>query len=129
MRCKNSYKPIGEYFSLSKADPWLNRYERAFNTNKIMAAVYLGIALISMSFNVHSIFILWRLLPHGIFELPAVIISIGIGIKIGLDIWKKDAKQRLKRNFKEAIRLFIFVILPLLLIAGIIEGVLVRFLG
>lgn len=62
VRCKNSYKPIGGYFSLSKADPWLNRYERAFKTNKIMAAVYLGIALISMSFNVHSIFILWRLL-------------------------------------------------------------------
>lgn len=27
----------------------------------------------------------WRLLPHGIFELPAVFISIALGIKLGLD--------------------------------------------
>lgn len=31
-----------------------------------------------------SIFVLWRLFPHGIFEIPAIMISIGIGIKIAL---------------------------------------------
>jgi len=70
-----------------------------------------------------GIFILWKLFPHGIFELPAVILSIGIGFKIGIDLFRKD--QKFKYNFKEGLRFFVFVIFPLLLIAGIIEGVLI----
>ena len=31
-----------------------------------------------------GILILWKLVPHGIFELPAILISIGLGIKLGL---------------------------------------------
>jgi len=72
---------------------------------------------------VGGIFVLWRLVPHGIFELPAVIFSIGIGMKIGLDLFRKD--KRFRHNFVEAIRFFVFVILPLLVIAGVIEGILV----
>ena len=34
--------------------------------------------------NTEGILVLWRLLPHGIFELPAILISIGLGIKLGL---------------------------------------------
>jgi stage II sporulation protein M len=76
-----------------------------------------------------GLLILLRILPHGIFELPAFFLSVGIGLKIGLEVLKKDAKQRLKRNFKEGFRFFIFVILPMLLIAGIIEGILVGIWG
>lgn len=70
-------------------------------------------------------FILWRIFPHGIFELPAIIISIGIGLKIGVEVLKRNGK--LKENFREAARFFVFVILPLLIIAGVIEGFLVFF--
>ena len=73
----------------------------------------------------NGLFVMWRLLPHGIFELPAVILSIGIGLKIGAGMLGKDVKKKLKYNFKEGLRFFVFVILPLLLIAGIIEGVLI----
>lgn len=75
-----------------------------------------------------GILTLWKLFPHGIFELPAIIISIGIGIKIGADLFKKDTKKTLKHNFKEGLRFFIFVIFPLILIAGIIESFLIYFL-
>lgn len=74
-----------------------------------------------------GIFIAWKLLPHGIFELPAVLFSIGIGMKIGKDLFRKDSKEKLKYNFKEGMRFFIFVVFPLLLVAGIIEGTLVWF--
>ena len=77
----------------------------------------------------NGLFVMWRLLPHGIFELPAVILSIGIGLKIGAGMLGKDVKKKLKYNFKEGLRFFVFVILPLLLIAGIIEGVLVGLVG
>lgn len=76
-----------------------------------------------------GISVLWRIIPHGIFELPAILFSIGIGIKIGTDILKKTNKKNIKENFKEALRFFIFVIIPLLLIAGIIEGILIKLFG
>ncbi len=71
--------------------------------------------------------VLWRLLPHGIFELPAIIFSIGIGLRIGIDVLRN--KGGLKRNFKEAMRFFVFIILPLLLVAGVVEGVLIFAVG
>lgn len=63
---------------------------------------------------------LWKLIPHGIFELPAIFLSIGIGFKLGVDIFSSN----LKEDFIESMRFFIFVIFPLLLIAAVIEGTL-----
>ena len=31
-----------------------------------------------------GIYILWRIFPHGIFELPALFISLGLGLKLGI---------------------------------------------
>lgn len=70
---------------------------------------------------------MWRLLPHGIFELPAIIFSIGIGFKLGVSVFSKLAgkKKGFGYVFREGLRFFVFVILPLLIVAGIIEGVLI----
>tara|TARA_Y100000034_G_C6897817_1_gene414369 strand:+ start:34 stop:627 length:594 start_codon:yes stop_codon:yes gene_type:complete len=76
-----------------------------------------------------SILILWRLLPHGIFEIPAIILSIGFGLKLGVELWKKDPWNVLKRNIVEAMRFFVFVIVPLLIIAAIVEGFLIFWSG
>jgi len=77
----------------------------------------------------NGIFVLWQLLPHGIFELPAVIFSIGIGLKIGADMYRGEVGKKLKHNFVEGLRFFVFVIFPLLLVASIIEGLLIGILG
>jgi len=144
--------------------------------------------------------ILWRLIPHGIFEIPAILMSMGVGFYLGsrflektfniksikkrisfiglfsliaipfgalyyylsLDILKSESvgvavissgnfltlilmavmnlaaigvfvyilfiffrNKELKRDLADALIFFILVIIPLLLIAGIIEGVLV----
>jgi len=69
--------------------------------------------------------VLWRLLPHGIFELPAVMISIGLGIKLGIVTVLKHNFEYIKKELKEDLRVFVFVVFPLLVIAGIIEGVLI----
>jgi len=113
--------------------------------------------------------VLWRLLPHGIFELPAVLISIAIGLKLGisfiynciieynknltklsifllillsilffpisiiivgiLTIINKNLRKRFFSNLDIALRVFIFIIIPLLVIAAIIEGGLIVLLG
>ncbi|HLC87073.1 MAG TPA: stage II sporulation protein M [Candidatus Nanoarchaeia archaeon] len=72
---------------------------------------------------------LWRLFPHGIFELPAVFISFGLGIKFGTFIFKKNKKDAFKEYLINCLRVFIFVIIPLLIIAAIIESSLIIFLG
>lgn len=76
-----------------------------------------------------GIFILWRLLPHGIFELPALFISLGLGLKLGTFIFKKNKLEILSIYILKSIKVFFFIILPLLIIAAIIEGSLIFFLN
>ena len=149
-----------------------------------------------------GLFVMWQLFPHGIFELPAVIFSIGIGMKIGMSLLHKLHQTYFRKNlsflsffilcififpisipillifffyflyshymihyirkkryiflilsiliqpimifnlafnnelktfwnedFVEGLRFFILVVLPLLLVAGIIEGILIWILG
>ena len=76
-----------------------------------------------------GLLVLWRLLPHGIFELPAVLISMGLGLRIGLDLFKDNAGKKLKRNFRQSMNTFFRIILPLLIVAAIIEGTLIFFLS
>lgn len=78
------------------------------------------------SVNHGGIFVLWKILPHGVFELPAIIMSAGIGIYLGTILFRKDRKFR--KDFVDAIRFFIFVVVPLLIVAGIIEGTLIYLL-
>lgn len=82
----------------------------------------------SLSVKKSGIFILLDLLPHGIFELPAIFISFGLGMKFGEFIFKKDKLKYFKLFLYDSLRVFIFVIFPLLLIAAIIEGTLIFFL-
>lgn len=69
---------------------------------------------------------LWRILPHGIFELPAIFIALGVGMKLGSFISEKKNKwKNLKEYFIGSLRVFVLVVLPLLIIAAIIEGLLI----
>ncbi len=76
-----------------------------------------------------GIYILWRLFPHGIFELPAVFIALGLGTKLGMFILAKNKKKEFFKRLGESLRVFLFVVLPLLIIAAIIEGILISVLG
>jgi stage II sporulation protein M len=71
---------------------------------------------------------LWRLLPHGIFELPAIFISIGLGLKLGSSLFSIKRIKKLNPNLKNSINVFILIIIPLLIIAAIIEGLLITLL-
>lgn len=83
----------------------------------------------SLAVNSEGVFVLWRLFPHGIFELPAIFISLGLGLKIGTFIFKKKKFESLKEYSLNSLRVFLFIVLPLLIIAAIIEGSLIYFVG
>jgi stage II sporulation protein M len=77
-----------------------------------------------LSINEDGILSLWRIFPHGIFELPAMFISLGLGLKLGTFIFQKKKLLSLKTYLINSLRVFLLVILPLLVLAGIIEGTL-----
>ena len=73
----------------------------------------------------NGISILWRLFPHGIFELPALFISLGLGIKLGSFVLEKEKIKALKIYFIKSAKTFLLVVVPLLILAAIIEGSLI----
>ena len=149
------------------------------------------------SISIDGIFVLWKLLPHGIFEIPAIMISTGLGLMIGFSIMKdciknyskkisdlatitlmmlsllpffiisilyasnpsiestpsiltsilsflsfiifltymiftfsiKKLRKSLFNNIISSLRIFIFIVIPLLLIGGIIEGILISIIN
>ena len=81
----------------------------------------------SFSVNIEGISVLWRLFPHGIFELPAIFISLGLGLKIMTFIFEKNKLKTLKIYIKNSLRTFLFIVIPLLIIAAVIEGSLIFF--
>ena len=72
-----------------------------------------------------SFFILWRLFPHGIFELPAIFISLGLGLRFGTILFEYKKKNYLKDYLLNCIKTLLLIIIPLLIIAAIIEGTLI----
>ncbi len=94
----------------------------------IFTALFNGYILgfvLNESVKIEGILVLWKLLPHGIFELPAVLISLGLGLRIGTSLLFNKKKREFKKNFYNALKVFLFVVIPLLLIAAIIEGILI----
>ncbi|MBU1103593.1 MAG: stage II sporulation protein M [Nanoarchaeota archaeon] len=100
----------------------------------LFAAISNGVVLgyvLSKTYEVAGFLSWWRLLPHGIFELPAIFISIGLGIKFGFTIFlnKKIRIKEFKRRFYNSLNTFLMLIIPLLIIAAIIEGLLIGLLS
>ena len=81
----------------------------------------------SLSVSKEGIFSLWRLFPHGIFELPAIFISFGLGLKLSTFLGYKEKWKTLRKFIEKSVSVYIFVIIPLLVVAAIIEGTLIFF--
>lgn len=81
----------------------VNGYVLGFVANKVVA--------------VEGVSSLWRLLPHGIFEIPAIIISVGLGLKLG-GYWfysKEKAKGFLAALVFFVCFIFSFMVLSLII--------------
>lgn len=93
----------------------MNGYVLGFVMNKTAAVAGSGVLL--------------RLLPHGIFELPALIISLGLGIRLGAFIFAKKKKEDFVYALENSLKVFLLVVIPLLLVAALIESWLIVLLG
>lgn len=81
--------------------------------------------VIALASETHGIGIVWRLIPHGIFELPAIFISTGLGLKLGMSFFMPNRIKTLKERFMGSVKVFVSIVIPLLIIAAIIEGLLI----
>ncbi len=78
------------------------------------------------TYRMDGLFYSLLIVPHSIFEIPSMIISCSLGIKIFLSLFK--SKNRIKdmiQEYKNSIIVFLFIIIPLLIIASIIESLLI----
>jgi stage II sporulation protein M len=73
--------------------------------------------------------VLWKIIPHGIFELPAIWISLGLGLRLGNFLFEKKKAESFRKYLVEGLRVFIFVVIPLLVLAALIEGWLISVLS
>jgi len=96
--------------------------------NALMNGTVLGYVMRNV-YEVSGFSNFWRLLPHGIFELTAIFIALGLGIKLGMFIFAEDRFKELRRRFVYSAVIFALVVVPLLLLAGVIEGLLIGFVS
>lgn len=65
------------------------------------------------------------LIPHGIFELPALILSTGMGSLLCMEVIRTLLRRKREKNFlqtlSEICRFFLLIVLPLLVVAAVIE--------
>lgn len=68
---------------------------------------------------------LWGLIPHGIFELPAIFMAWGLGLWLGAWLFRRDKSETLANRINRAVITFLCYGFPLLIIAAVIEGLLI----
>lgn len=92
----------------------------------IIGVVFGGLS--AMGHSVINAFV-FSFLPHAILELTALVYSVAIGNFINKNILtkifyhKKKSSESIGNLFKQSLRSYIFFIIPLLLIAAVIEAV------
>jgi len=67
--------------------------------------------------------------PVSLFELPAAWISISVGIKIGILLYPDFALSAIGEVLSKEIPVYIYVIIPLLIISGLIETTMIKVLA
>lgn len=63
--------------------------------------------------------------PHGMFELPAYVLSVAIGLRLAREVLKEKRKRRLKSTLGEGLWVYLTLIVPLLILAALIESALI----
>jgi stage II sporulation protein M len=67
---------------------------------------------------------LMTILPHGVFELPAILMGTSIGLRLGAHAcrrWAGTADRSLRSELGDGLRIYFSIIVPLLLLAAAVE--------
>jgi stage II sporulation protein M len=75
--------------------------------------------------------LLASLLPHGLIEVPAVIVATALGLAIGAQTlrWAMGRQSQVKHQFRTGLRVYVKWLLPALLLAALIEAFITPFVA
>ena len=92
----------------------------------VINGVVLGILVELFLRKQGAFFVIAAILPHGIIELPMVLISVGIGFRLGHAAYLAMIHQKTMRELiyelKQGVFFYIKIVVPLLLLAALIES-------
>lgn len=99
--------------------PILGLYPLAFI---VLNGFILGLAFSAASSSGDLFLALISILPHGVFEVPAIIICNAMGFRLAYTAFKSIfGRGSVLRVMKRDLKIFILIVLPILFIAAIIE--------
>lgn len=86
--------------------------------------LFLGMVAEIFSTDKGILFVLAAILPHGLIELPMILISAGIGLRLGYELflYLKGARTDLKQELAQGLWFYLVRILPLLFVAAAVES-------
>ncbi len=86
-------------------------------------AFLIGVVVSVMSKKMGFLKVVLALTPHGILEIPAILISCAYGLNLGIAFYKKirGADVNLNRLLFQSIKSFVKIVIPMLLVAAFIE--------
>lgn len=85
--------------------------------------IILGLIANEVSKQQGIIFVLAALLPHGIIEIPMILISAGLGLRLGyfMYISLRGEKKDMRAELTGSLRIYVRLIMPLLFVSAMIE--------
>ncbi len=85
-------------------------------------SVILNGGLIGWFAQEEGLIVFLAIVPHGMFEIPAFLLSTAIGVKLGREVLKRKEERHLKDELRKGLRTYLILVLLLLLIAALIES-------
>jgi len=85
--------------------------------------IIMGLIANQVSKEEGTLFVLAALVPHGIIEIPMILISAGLGLRLGFLMYMslQGEKKDMRYELLESLKLFKSIIMPLLFVAAMIE--------
>lgn len=91
----------------------------------------IGLLMTKFTIEEGILLILSGTLPHGIFEIPAILLAGSLGLYFGVSLFKRLFTQKqvaIKKIFFFSMQKFIIIVVPFLLLSALIESFVTRHL-
>jgi len=85
--------------------------------------ILLGLVASQVSREQGALFVLAAILPHGIIEIPMVLISSGLGLRLGYLMYSSimGKETDMRSELMQSLRIYIRIVVPLLFVSAVIE--------
>ncbi len=96
----------------------------------VLNGFFIGWIVLTFGKDYGFFFVTVGLLPHGIIEIPAILLSMAMGMGLGYSLINRlRGKSGLVRDFRSAIGLYMRTLVPMLFFSAVIEVTITPFLA